>query len=248
MTLLHRLDPRVRVLSTVVMVMLSFAAVAWLQIALVAMAVGLLALMAPQCFGAMQRTARLLRWLLLFTFLMHLLLSPGRTLWGTSWLSLDGFWSGLFVCLQILLSAFLAVIMVSTTANETLVAAFGWFVKPLRSIGCRTDCWQQTLLLALDFLPSIHADITASATSPDQLSDTHNPGEKDRWTGWVTRVHLFVVNIVDRGDRIAHEIAAGERSVCLAEMDTLFPLARRDTYTLLMLVAVTLCYGVFGQL
>ena len=46
---------------------------------------------------------------LLFTLMLHLLFSPGRTLFGTCWLSYDGLLTGLRVAMELLLALFFAV-------------------------------------------------------------------------------------------------------------------------------------------
>ena len=71
-TVLHRLDPRVKVLSCLVLVVLSFGAAGWMQLfsvlATVALAVWSIKLVSQRIF----RLFWLLRWFLLFTFLLHL--------------------------------------------------------------------------------------------------------------------------------------------------------------------------------
>jgi len=130
-TILHRLDPRVKVLSCLVLVVLSFGAAGWMQllsiITIVALAVWSIKPVSQQVL----RLFWLLRWFLLFTFLLHLLLSPGRTLWGLSWLSFDGLLSGAFVCLQMLLAVAASALLGITTTTASLSQAFGWFVRPL---------------------------------------------------------------------------------------------------------------------
>lgn len=242
----HRLDPRVKGLVALVMVILAFAAVNWLQLLVVAAAAAWLVRTVPVCRSPLQQTVWRMRWLLLFTWLMHLLLSPGRTLLGTSWLSLDGMLSGLFVCLQMLLSVVFAVTMTATTSVDALAEAFGWFVRPLQKVGCRTDQWQATLRMTLAFLPAIHEEATDSAGIVQRSSVEARHRRPGRWTTWAARLQHFVLRLVERGEEIARDLAAGGAPPAPDERTPLFPLARHDTYAVIMLGAVTLCYSVAG--
>ncbi len=96
--MLHRLDPRIKLLSVLVLVMLVFAAKTWAQL-LVFAVVSIIAIrVISPFFKTIWSMCRLMRWLLLFTLLVHLFFSSGRTLWGLSWLSYDGLLTGSFVC------------------------------------------------------------------------------------------------------------------------------------------------------
>ena len=171
-TILHRLDPRVKVLSCLVLVVLSFGAAGWMQLLSMITIVALAAWSINPVSQRIFRLFWLLRWFLLFTFLLHLFLSPGRTLWGLSWLSFDGLLSGAFVCLQMLLAVAASALLGITTTTQSLSLAFAWFVQPLRWLGCRTGEWQKILLLAMDFIPVVHAEIRASGQAESRSSDS----------------------------------------------------------------------------
>jgi energy-coupling factor transport system permease protein len=211
-SLFHRLDPRIKVLSSLTLVVLSFAANTWGQLAvLIVVAAAALWVISAHAFLAL-RICLMLRWLLLFTFLMHLLLSPGRTLWGLGWLSLDGLQLGGFVCLQMALAAIFTTILAITTSIDDLAAAFGWFVRPLSAFGCRTDEWQKILVLALGFIPVVREEMHLSGKS-----DTASPAESDgrgkrRWSAFFSKTGVFIERMLTRGDKMAYEIVAEDSS------------------------------------
>ena len=83
-TPLHRADARLKLLVCGGLAILAFAAGSWPRLAVAGAALVALAA-AARCGPAwMLRTLWPLRWLLLFTLLLHLLLSPGYTLFGVS--------------------------------------------------------------------------------------------------------------------------------------------------------------------
>jgi len=247
-TILHRLDPRVKVLSCLVLVVLSFGAAGWMQllsiITIVALAVWSIKPVSQQVL----RLFWLLRWFLLFTFLLHLLLSPGRTLWGLSWLSFDGLLSGAFVCLQMLLAVAASALLGITTTTASLSQAFGWFVRPLRWLGCRTDEWQKILLLSLDFIPVVHAEIRASGQaesgSSDRLAAATSQG---RFAAWGKRLHDLIFRLVDRGDEIAHKLTLNGDAVLNQNILPAFlPMALLDQLFSMTVCLVILSYWLVG--
>ena len=89
-SILHRLDPRLKLGGLPVLVIAAFAAhTAGQRLALFLLA-GTLILLAGGHWRFFLRGLWALRWLFLCTVLLHLLFSPGRTLFGSVWLSLDG--------------------------------------------------------------------------------------------------------------------------------------------------------------
>lgn len=239
-TLLHRLDPRLKVLSSLLLVVLVFAAADGAQLLALALIVMIALWMISPVASKVWRVCWMLRWLFLFTLLMHLLLSPGRTLWGISWLSLDGLLLGFFVTAQMLLAVVISALLAITTSTKSLAISFGWFVKPLQWLGCRTDEWQKIVLLAMDFIPVIHEEIRGSSPT-DVASPPRTWG--DRWSLWMKSLHDFLMRLVSRGDTIAHRIAEDEISSRLpVELSPLLPMAFLDQLFSLTITLVILCY------
>ncbi len=247
-TFLHRLDPRVKVLSCLLMVVLAFAAAGWLQLfALVVMASIAVWTISPLSYSVW-RICWMLRWILLFTLLMHLLMSPGRTLWGTSWLSLDGLLMGFFVCVQMLLAIVVSALLAVTTSTETLARTFGWFVKPLHWLGCRTGEWQKMLLLTMDFIPVVQEEIrVSSASDVGNHAENTQTNRMGRWSVWMQKLQGLLSRLVDRGDTIAHRIAEdGDSCYLPAELSPLVPMALLDQLFSMAITLLVICYWLAG--
>jgi energy-coupling factor transport system permease protein len=247
-TILHRLDPRVKVLSCLVLVVLSFGAAGWMQLLSVSTIIALAAWSIKPHSQRIFRFFWLLRWFFLFTFLLHLFLSPGRTLWGLSWLSFDGLLSGSFVCLQMLLAVAASALLGITTTTQSLALAFAWFVRPLRWVGCRTDEWQKILLLAMDFVPVVQEEIRASSQEEIQTADAvPHAASQGRFAAWGKRLHDLIFRLIARGDEIAHRLALDDAAALRPMVLPAFlPMALLDQLFSIAVCLVILSYWLVG--
>lgn len=247
-TLLHKLDPRMKVSSCLILVVLIFAAGGWSQLfALVVALAAAVWIVVPLC-QPLWRLFWMFRWLLLFTLLMHLFLSPGRTLWGLSWLSFDGLLMGSFVCVQMLLAIMVSALLAITTSTETLARTFGWFVQPLQTFGCRTEEWQKMLLLTMDFIPVVQAEIKITSEPAGGCSDEPTQTTKmSRWSVWMQKLQGLLARLVDRADTVAHRVAAHEDpSLLPAELSPLLPMVLLDQLFTLTITLVVISYWLAG--
>lgn len=246
-TPLHQADPRLKVLSSLLLVMLSFAASGWAQLFTAGAAVCLAALLTGPVVGALWRLCWMLRWLLLLTLSMHLLLSPGRTLLGTSWLSLDGLLTGLFVCMQMVAAVAASALLALTTSPACLAGSFGWFVRPLRRFGWRTDEWQKLVLLSMDFIPMIREELHTAFTAGTDDGQASSVAQAARWHAWSEKLHALILSLVARADIVAQRLAEdGDSPARTTPLPRLLPLAVRDRWLLALLGALITCYWILG--
>ncbi|MCK4507136.1 MAG: hypothetical protein KAU27_01245 [Desulfuromonadales bacterium] len=245
---MHKLDPRVKVLSCLLLVVLAFAATGWAQLFTLIVSASIVFWLVPALTSSTWRLCWLLRWLLLFTLLMHLFFSPGRTLWGLSWLSLDGLLMGVFVSVQMLLAIIVSALLAITTSTKSLAGTFGWFVQPLQWMGCRTEEWQKLLLLTMDFIPVVQTEIRRTSKPESACSaDSMQATKVSRWSVWAQKLQDLLARLVDRGDTVAHRIAANEDTCHLpAALTPLLPLALLDQLFSLVVALVITCYWLAG--
>jgi energy-coupling factor transport system permease protein len=247
-SLLHKLDPRVKVLSCLLLVVLAFAATDWAQLFTLIVTASIVFCLVPSLTSSILRLCWLLRWLLLFTLLMHLFFTPGRTLWGLSWLSLDGLLMGLFVCVQMLLAIIVSALLAITTSTEQLAKTFGWFVQPLQWMGCRTEEWQKLLLLTMDFIPIVQTEIRRTS-EPDVVcsADSMHTNETRRWSVWVQKLQDLLARLVDRGDAVAHRLVTDDAPVLLpAVLSPLLPMALLDRLFSFVITLLIISYWLAG--
>jgi energy-coupling factor transport system permease protein len=177
-----------------------------------------------------------LRWLLLFTLLLHLLLSPGYTLFGVAWLSRDGLLRGLLTCSQLAIATLAAALLTFTTTAERTSLACGWLLAPLARLGCPVRQWEELMALVLRFFPLMR----------EELRTTVVAGEAS-WSRrimlWEERLLPLFDRLVERADALACRVAAGEETLLSAV--PLPPLSWRGGGDALLLAggtAMTLLY------
>lgn len=237
-TLLHRVDPRLKACACLLLVALAFSSAGWLQFLLPLLSVGVAVWIVSPLPSAVWRACWMLRWLLIFTLTSYMLFSQGRTLLGVSWLSYDGLVMGSMVCAQLLLAVVTATLLSITTPVADLARAFGWFVKPLHWLGCRTDEWQKILLLTINFLPAVHEEISRSKSPAATPDESVAGADVSRWGGMPKSVIAFVQRLLDRGDKVACRLASGD-DLLPSELPALLPLTLQDKLFALCLTLIT---------
>ena len=248
---LHQLDPRLKLVVCLLLVMAVFAATSWGRFGITVLAAAAL-VWSGQGFNArLYRAIVRFRWFFIVSLLLHLLLSPGHTLFGLAWLSRDGLLTGLLVCGQMVVAIGSATLLAQTTSPELLARACGWFMTPLGWLGCRVHEWEEILLLSLNFLPVLHEEVVATASvgraAPPHESATRGIGQ---WLSqWCKHLTDALERLVLRADAMAREIVEGD--VAPAAPASLGPLFTLDFYTLLYIaggVGFTSLYGLAGTL
>lgn len=244
-SLLHRLDPRLKVCACLVLVALAFSATAWSEIVLLMTVLAFTIFRSACATRPLWRMYWMLRWLLLFTLLLHTLFSPGRTLWGIGWLSLDGLLGGAILCVQMLFAVSLGVLLAISTSIEQLTMSFAWFVQPLGWLGCRTVEWQKLMFLSLGFLPLVQEELGRSSIErTDTPADQATPG---LCSLRCQQLSGFIVRLIDRGDVIAHRIAADEGDDILPPaLPPLSPLAWHDRFFAVTVLVLLLWFWWIG--
>ncbi|MCK4535673.1 MAG: energy-coupling factor transporter transmembrane protein EcfT [Desulfuromonadales bacterium] len=204
---LHRLDPRLKFVICMILIVCAFAASDWPRFTIAVIAVCALNMSSGQGFSRLLRALWAFRWFFLFTLLLHLFMTPGHTLFGVAWLSKDGLMKGLMVCGQMGISVGAATLLASTTAPGLLARTCGWFLSPLKLVGCRVREWEGLLLLALKFIPVLREELVASVPGAEKPAAA--VGSAKALHTWKARLLVVLDRLVLRADAMAHDIVAG---------------------------------------
>lgn len=245
---LHRLDPRFKLTGLPILVIAAFAApTAGQRLALALLAGGLI-LLAGGHWRFFLRGLWVLRWLFLCTVLLHLLFSPGRTLFGSVWLSLDGLLRGLQVCEQLALAVLFSSLLTLSTSPPELAAAVSSVLRPFARFGLPVGELSLLLLLALHFIPVLREEALAQLAASRARGENPARGRLlERGQAVGRMVAPLLLRLVDRADRLALAVAAGEPVV--VELPPLPPFSRLHGIDVLFLFAVGLCLAIiFGIL
>jgi len=215
---LHRFDARGKLLLLPLLIMVTFR-VAGFSLLLPALLGIVLAEISGFGIAALLRGLRPLRWLLVTTVLLHLFMTPGRTLGPFSWLSYDGLLLGLQNASQLLLAMLFACLLSLTTSPDELASALVSLLQPLRRVGVPVARLAALLSLTLHFVPLLRDEgLAAWRRSGAQLSALKRGPLLERGRVAAGLIEPLMLRLADRADQMARRMAAGE---VLAEIDIL---------------------------
>lgn len=201
-TLLHRLDVRLKLGMLLVLVVSLFSAPSLCRLLLLCGICAFAIASSGLKLSHLGRRFLGLRWLLLATLLLHLFFTPGRTLFGTTWLSYDGLLRGLTVDLQLLLTLFFSYLMALTTSPAALAWGLGVLFSPLSRFGVPVREGSGLMLLTLHFVPLVREG-TRSLKEGQVVR-----GFLGRIRSTVNLVGPLLVSLVDQADALAHRIVS----------------------------------------
>jgi len=207
-TLLHRLDPRTKLLLVLVLIVGLFASPGPPRLWFLTTLATLGFLMCRFSPRVLLRRFLALRWLLLASVALHLLLTPGRTLFGLEWLSYDGLLRGITIDLQLLLALGFSTLLGLTTSPSALAWALTRLLAPLSRFGVPVQESGGLLLLVLDFLPVIRTEFSVV------LAQGPARGPVERIRSVTERVGGVILRLVERADRLAVERVLKGDDVC----------------------------------
>lgn len=154
----HRLDPRIKLILTIVFIVAVFLAKTFVGYALLLIFVYCAARMANVPFKMLLRGLKPLRLILILTFLLNLFFTTGETVWVEFWIiriTKEGFLQALFYSLRL---AFLVVgtsLLTLTTSPVALSDAIEILFSPLKKIHFPAHELAMMMTIALRFIPTL---------------------------------------------------------------------------------------------
>jgi energy-coupling factor transport system permease protein len=205
-SLLRRLDARVKLLLLPLLVVAVFAAPSLPRLTVLLGAALLLVTLSRAGSASFWRPLYLLRWFFLCTILLHLFFTPGRTLWGVGWLSMDGLLTGLLVCLQLALAVTFSSLLTMTTPPEELVGGGVSLFSPLRRFGLPVERGGALLLLVLHFIPMLGEEAVRLLTVEKPRAKSLN----DRLQALLVFLEALLLRLVERTEEMAQARVTGQ--------------------------------------
>lgn len=157
-SLIHRLDPRTKLLGAIWFIIIIFLANNWLSyvvlIAFVLTAVKLSGIN-PKFFI---NGVKPLIWLILFTVILQILFTSGQTIWfrfGPVVISQEGVLNGVFIFFRFVLIIFMSTILTLTTMPLSLTDAIEFLLRPFAAIKVPVHEIALMLSIALRFVPTL---------------------------------------------------------------------------------------------
>jgi energy-coupling factor transport system permease protein len=236
---LHRLDPRLKLLLLLLVVVTIFSARNFAVLFFVGLLATGLLIWQPVTLRHFLRRLPYLRWLLIFTLLLHLFLTPGRTLFGLRMLSYDGLLRGVMVDLQLLLALFFTLCFALFTAPQAVAWGAARLLSPLQRLGLPVSEAGGLLVLVLHFLPQVFQQ---GAPLVQQVKQQRTLGFTERLQQLSRLVGDAILNLVGQADQLAHEICRGECPLLQGQGE--FCWQRVDTLCLILVLPfILVCWS-----
>lgn len=157
-SLLHRLDPRFKLLSLLVILIALFALQTYAGLtALILLAVSLYAL-AGIPYGYLLRGLRPILYIVLFALIIYFFFTKGGVVLlriGFITVESEGVEQGVFVVARLIALVFFSLLLTLTTTPLSLTYALGTFLKPLQRFGFPSEEVAMIMAIALRFIPTL---------------------------------------------------------------------------------------------
>lgn len=157
-SVMHRLDPRAKLVGLVIYIIALFAAGSWVSYGIMlAFLVGLIALSTIPV-KALFKGMKPLVFILIFTGILNLLFTGGETVLVTVWkisITLEGIVRAIFMVVRILLLISATFLMTYTTSPIQLTDALESLLSPLKKIRVPVHELAMMMCIALRFIPTL---------------------------------------------------------------------------------------------
>ena len=155
---IHRLDPRIKLILSVVLIVAVFLAQGFFGYVLLLAYILLTAKLANVPFRMLFRGLKPLKWILIITFLLNLFLTPGDTVWLSFWIiriTKEAFLQALFYSLRLVFLVMGTSLLTLTTSPVALSDAMEVLFSPLKKIHFPVHELAMMMTIALRFVPTL---------------------------------------------------------------------------------------------
>lgn len=156
-SILHRLDPRTKIISVFVLLIVIFAADSWAAyFALIVLTAGLIFLSKVPPLIVL-KSVKPLSWIILFTLLIHCVSHDGEVLAEVYVFKLttEGIIYGVQISLRLMLLIVLSSLLTFTTSPLQLTDATEKLLSPLKKIGVPSHELAMMMTIAIRFVPTL---------------------------------------------------------------------------------------------
>lgn len=211
-SLLHRLDPRTKVVCVLVVAVAVLVASGWagfVPAALITFAAVALSCFSPRLIIGGLRTL----WLILaVTFVLQLLLTPGELLLelGPLKISWEGLEAGSQLFLRLVLLIFLASLLTQTTSPLSLTAGLESVLSPLTRLGVPAHELALMMTIAMGFIPTLLQE----AETLIKAQRSRGAGLAGGPAGWLRNMLPLLVPLFAGAMRRAEDLATAMEARC----------------------------------
>ena len=156
-SILHRLDPRIKICLLFAMMVLIFLVDSELSYLILTAFILIITAISQIPLLTVLRSLKPLMWIVLFTFLVHLFSGDGEVLYeiGPLSITLEGAFKGFLISLRLILLIVLSSLLTFTTSPLKLTDATEKLLSPLSRFGVPAHELAMMMTIALRFIPTI---------------------------------------------------------------------------------------------
>ena len=244
-SIIHRLDPRSKLLSAMAFIIIIFFANNWQTYLLLAAFVFLGLKLSGIKFSFFLNGVKPLIWLILFTVVLQVLFTSGNTIlfsFGPIVVSEEGLVNGVFIALRFVLIIFMSTLLTLTTMPLSLTDAIEFILRPLKYVKVPVHEIALMLSIALRFVPTL-MDETEKIMNAQRARGIEF-GEGNLYEQMKAIVPMLIplfVSSFNRADDLATAMEArgyrgGEGRTKFRQLEWY----RRDTFLLLVMLALAI--------
>lgn len=154
---LHRMDPRAKIMSTIIFMVAIFLANSVLAYAVVAAFTLLAFRMSQLPWRVIWISIKPLWVIIVFTLLIHVFTTPGNVIWQYSFLSIsdEGVRMGSFMAARLVFLIMFSSLLTYTTSPIRLTDGIEYLLNPFRRIGVPAHELAMMMTIALRFIPTL---------------------------------------------------------------------------------------------
>jgi energy-coupling factor transport system permease protein len=208
---LHRLDPRVKMGATMLLMALPFAAPSWPSALLLLGFVTAIAILSAAPLLSLLRTLGTVFWLGFFMFFFYLFTTPGRplvTVWRIA-LTWEGILAGATQIYRLCLLVVMSALLTFTTSPAQLAHGLEATLGPLARIGLPVRELAMVLTIALRFVPTLFNEIDKIVKAQRARgADLRSRSPWRRIRSWAPTFVPIFVSAFRRADDLARAMEA----------------------------------------
>lgn len=249
-SLIHRLDPRAKLLSTLLFVVIIFLANNWMTYLGLALFVGFGIYLSDIKLSFFINGVKPLIWLILFTVLLQVVFTAGDNVLFSWWvivISKEGLVNGAFIFMRFVLIIFMTTLLTLTTMPMSLTEAIEYLLHPGKKVGVPVHEIALMLSIALRFVPTL-MDETEKIMNAQRARGI-DFGEGNLYNQMKSIVPMLIplfVSSINRAEELATAMEArgykgGEGRTKFRQLTW----QRRDTYLLGVYLAMTIFLIIF---
>lgn len=156
-SLIHKLDPRLKISLTVFFIVLIFCSQNFLNIALVAAVVFGTMVLSKVPVKIYLKSLKPILFIVAFTCILNLFYGTGEPIleWGFIKITMNGILNSILICIRILLLILVSSVLTFTTSPTQLTDAIERLLKPLAMIKVPVHEFAMMMTIALRFVPTL---------------------------------------------------------------------------------------------